>query len=117
MTDMMKDFMERLRAVWPSVPVVAGHTVDPKGCQIGVSIQRWVQTPNASEVQVNVSFYPTDESPMKQMLNWLQEFYTLIRSDDPVHPLTEWWGQTANFATDPMAVTCGIVLRHPTEVA
>jgi hypothetical protein len=95
MTDIVVDFMERLRQEWPSVPVIASHHVADQTNVMGVNIQRWIQRPEGCEVSLNVAFYPSTDAPMQAMLQWLNQFHTLIRTTDPENVFTQWWGQTA----------------------
>lgn len=116
MTDIVVDFMNRLRQEWPSVPVIASPYVADQANVMGVNIQRWIQRPESCEVSLNVTFYPSKDAPMQAMLQWLNQFHSLIRNTDPVDVFTQWWGQTAQFSTDPLHVTCTVLIRYATEV-
>jgi hypothetical protein len=90
MTDIVVDFMDRLRQEWPSIPVIANHLVADQTNIMGVNIQRWIQSPEGCEVSLNVAFYPPKETPMQIMLQWLNQFHALIQTTDPVDILTQW---------------------------
>lgn len=116
MTDILLDFMTRLRQEWPNFQVMAHHHITGESNQIGVAIQRWVQRPEGCEVTLNVAYYPSEDEPMKAMLQWLHEFHTLIHTTDPTDHFTQWWGQTAQFSTDPLQVNCNVLIRYANEV-
>lgn len=116
MTDIVVDFMERLRQEWPNISVVASHHINDQKNIMGVNIQRWIQRPEGCEVNLNVAYYPPADMPMPAMLNWLNQFHTLIRTTDPDDVFTQWWGQTAQFSTDPLHVTCSVLIRYGAEV-
>ncbi|MDP3936460.1 MAG: hypothetical protein Q8Q56_05720 [Alphaproteobacteria bacterium] len=116
MTDIVVDFMDRLRQEWPSVSVIASHHVADQTNVMGVNIQRWIQRPEGCEVSLYVAYYPSKDAPMQAMLQWLNQFHRLIRTTDPVDVFTQWWGQTAQFSTDPLRVTCTVLIRYGQEV-
>lgn len=115
MTDIVLEFMTRLRQEWPDIQVVASHHVNSENV-IGVAIQRWVQRPEGCEATLSVSYCPSKDAPMKAMLQWLHEFHDMIRTTDPTNHFTQWWGQTAQFTTDPLQVNCSVLLRYAQEV-
>ena len=116
MTDIVIDFMERLRQEWPTISVVASQHVKDQTNVMGVNIQRWIQRPEGCEVTLSVDYYPPSELPMPAMLKWLNQFHTLIRTTDPDDVFTQWWGQTAEFSTNPLHVTCTVLIRCGTQV-
>lgn len=117
MTDIVVGFIEQLRKVWPDIPVIASQHVEGRASVIGVSIQRWIQRPEGCEVTLNVSYYPEEVRPMKHMLKWLEGFYGLLQSHEPDDLFTQWWGNSAQFLTDPYRINCEVILRHSKEVA
>lgn len=116
MTDIVMDFMERLRQEWPTLSVVAGQHVNDKTNAIGVNVKHWLQRPEGCEVTLSVDYYPPTEMPMSAMLTWLNQFYRLIRIADPDDVFTQWWGKTAEFSTDPLHVTCSVLIRYGAQV-
>lgn len=117
MTDIIENFMNCLRKEWADVPVIASYHVNGQHDVMGVSIQRWIQRPEGCEVTVSVSYYPPEDQSMASLLKWLNEFHTLIRTTDPDDVFTQWWGESAQFSTDPLSVNCTVILRHSKEVA
>lgn len=115
MTDSLLEFMKHLRSHWPNIQVVARHHIKGEANHIGVAIERWVQSAIGGEVTLSVSYYPPEEAPMKAMLAWLNEFFTLIQTMNATNTKTQWWSQTAEFDTDPMRVTCKVVIRSMNE--
>jgi hypothetical protein len=111
MTDILLEFMTRLRNAWPDVQVMARHHMKGESNQIGVAVQRWIQRPEGCEVTLNVAYYPSNDEPMKAMLTWLHEFHEMIQSAKVEHSFTQWWGQTAQFSTDPLQVNCNVIIR------
>lgn len=116
MTDIVANFMERLRKEWPSVSVIANQHINDQKNVMGVNIQRWLQRPEGCEVTLNVAYYPPSDMPMQAMLQWLNQFHTLIRTTDPDDVFMQWWGQTAQFSADPLHVTCSVLIRYGAEV-
>jgi hypothetical protein len=116
MTDIVADFMDRLRKEWPDIPVIAACHINEPHNAMGVSIQRWIQRPEGCEVTVNVSYYPSQDQSMACLLKWLDTFHTLIRTTDPEDVFTQWWGQSVQFLTDPLSLNCTVLLRHSNEV-
>jgi hypothetical protein len=117
MTDIIVDFMNRLRKEWKDIPVIASQHIVDQSNVMSVSIQRWIQRPEGCEVTVSINYYPPATDPMQAILQWLNTFHTLIRTTDPDDIFTQWWGQTALFSTNPMHVNCTVILRHSKEIA
>lgn len=116
MRDIVADFMDRLRLEWPEVPVVAEHAINTPSNVMGICLQKWVQRPEGCDVNVKVSYFPPDDAPMQAMLQWLEKFYALIHTTDPIDVFTQWWGQNAEFSSSPLQINCTVTLRYSNEV-
>lgn len=117
MTDVVLEFMSHLRNVWKTLPVVVSSAAEGLSeSHVKVDIKRWVQTPLGCEVTLNVMYVPNATQPMPEMLKWLQAFYAFIQTKESFDLRLTWQGQTAEFLTDPLRISCAVNVRCEAEV-